>query len=54
MRGYAQLTQEERYKFHALRKAGHTQKEIAETLGRSPSTISRELRRNKGLKGSSS
>ena len=30
---------------------GHSQKEIAEVLGRSPSTISRELRRNKGLKG---
>lgn len=51
MRGYTQLTQEERYQIYALRKAGHTQNEIAETLGRDPSTISRELRRNKGLKG---
>ena len=51
MRGYTQLTQEERYQIYALKKAGHSQKEIAVTLGRSPSTISRELRRNKGLKG---
>ena len=51
MRGYTQLTRDERYQIYALRKAGHSQKEIAEVLGRSPSTISRELRRNKGLKG---
>ena len=36
---------------YALRKAGHSQKEIAEVLRRNPSTISRELGRNKGLKG---
>lgn len=51
MRGYTQLTQEERYQIHALRKAGHNQRDIAKVLGRSPSTISRELRRNKGLRG---
>ncbi len=51
MRGYTQLTRDERYQIYALRKAGHSQKEIAEVLGRTPSTISRELRRNKGLKG---
>ena len=51
MRGYTQLTRDERYQIYALRKAGHSQKEIAEVLGRSPSTIIRELRRNKGLKG---
>ena len=51
MRGYTQLTRDERYQIYALRKAGHSQKEIAEVLGRSPSTINRELRRNKGLKG---
>ena len=51
MRGYTQLTRDERYQIYALRKAGHSQKEIAEVLGRNPSTISRELRRNKGLKG---
>lgn len=34
-----------------MMKAGHNQKEIAKLLERSPSTISRELKRNKGLKG---
>ena len=51
MRGYTQLTRDERYRIYALRKAGHSQKEIAEVLRRNPSTISRELGRNKGLKG---
>ena len=51
MKGYTQLTQEERYQIYALKKAGHSQQEIAKTLCRSPSTISRELRRNKGLRG---
>ena len=51
MRSYTQLTRDERYQIYALRKAGHSQKEIAEVLGRSPSTINRELRRNRGLKG---
>jgi len=53
MRGYTQLTRDERYQIYqiyALRKAGHSQKEIAEVLRRNPSTISRELGRNKGLK----
>jgi len=48
---YTQLTQEERYQIHALMKAGHEQAEVARILGRSPSTISRELRRNKRVKG---
>lgn len=51
MRGYTQLTQEERYQIYALMKAGHSQTEIARILGRSKSTISRELCRNKGLRG---
>lgn len=46
-----QLTENERYQIYALRKGGHTQKEIAEFLERSPSTISRELARNSGLRG---
>ena len=49
MRGYTQLTRDERYQIYALRKAGHSQKEIAEVLGRSPSTISRELRTEQGI-----
>lgn len=48
---YHQLTEAERYQIYVLLKAEYTQKEIAALLGRSPSTISRELRRNKGLKG---
>ena len=48
---YKQLTQEERYHIYALKKIGKTQKEIANKLKRSVSTIYRELNRNKGLKG---
>ena len=46
MRKYRQLTSGERYALSALRRQGHTQAEIARTLGRHPSTISREVRRN--------
>jgi IS30 family transposase len=48
---YTQLAQEERYQIYALKKAGHSQAEIAEILDRNPGTVSRELRRNRGLKG---
>jgi len=48
---YTQLTQEQRYQIHALLKMGHQQTEIAETLEVHKSTVSRELRRNKGLRG---
>ncbi len=48
---YTQLTQEERYKIAALLQAGHDQTEIAMILGRHKSTISREIRRNTGLRG---
>ena len=51
MRGYTQLTQEERYQIYILKKAEYSQAEIAELLDRDKSTISRELRRNLGLKG---
>ncbi|RCX21959.1 IS30 family transposase [Thioalbus denitrificans] len=51
MRGYTQLAQEERYQIYALMKAGHSQAEIAALLQRHKSTISRELRRNRGLRG---
>jgi len=43
---YKHLTQAQRYKIDALFKANHTQAFIAEQLGISKSTISRELRRN--------
>jgi len=48
---YTQLTQEQRYQIRALLKMGHQQIGIAECLGVHKSTISRELRRNKGLRG---
>jgi len=51
MRGYTQLTHEERYQIYILKKAEYDQTQIAELLGRSKSTICRELRRNRGLRG---
>lgn len=48
---YSQLAENERYQIYALKRAGLTQKEIADQLQRSPSTISRELKRNCGLRG---
>ena len=46
MRRYSQLTQVERYQIEALLGAQVSQKEIAAQLGRSRSSISREVRRN--------
>ena len=51
MRDDTQLTQEERYQIAALLKMGHCQSEIADALNRDKSTISREVRRNRGLRG---
>lgn len=48
---YKQLTENERYQIYIMNKAGHSQEEIAFMLGRSPATISRERRRNQGLRG---
>ena len=48
---YTQLTHEERYQIYILKKAEYDQTQIAELLGRNKSTISRELRRNLGLRG---
>ena len=48
---YTQLTQEQRYQIYALLKMGHNQTEIATVIGKHKSTVSRELRRNKGLRG---
>ena len=45
------LTREQRYQISALRQAGHNQKEIAGIIGKSPSTVCRELRRNSGKRG---
>lgn len=48
---YTHLTQDERYQIHILQRGGHNQSEIATLLDRSKSTISRELKRNKGERG---
>ena len=48
---YTQLTQEQRYQIYALLKMGHNQTEIAAVIGTHKSTVSRELGRNKGLRG---
>jgi IS30 family transposase len=47
MSTYHQLSQEERYIITGLRVSRHSKADIARVLGRSPSTISRELNRNK-------
>ena len=48
---YTHLSLGERYQIYALIGAEHNIKFIADALGRSPSTISRETRRNKNLRG---
>jgi IS30 family transposase len=48
---YKHLSQVERYQIYALMNAGHGQTQIAKLLDRHKSTISRELSRNRGLKG---
>ena len=51
MRTYSQLTQEQRYQIYALKKTGHSGSEIADVIGVHKSTVSRELRRNRGGRG---
>ena len=51
MRLYTQLTIEQRYQISGLKKAGFNQSRIASDLNIHKSTISRELRRNKGQRG---
>lgn len=48
---YHHLNREERYQISALLKAGLTPTQISVNLGRHKSTISREIRRNSGLRG---
>jgi IS30 family transposase len=48
---YQQLTYEQRCQISALKKRGCTQREIAEIIGSSQATVSRELARNTGQKG---
>ena len=51
MRNYTQLTEEERYQIYEGITLGLTQTEIANDLDVNKSTISRELKRNTGLRG---
>lgn len=48
---YTQLTSVQRYQIEALMKAQHTQAEISRLLGFHKSTISREIKRNTGMRG---
>ena len=48
---YTQLTREQRYQIYALMKADHDQTRIAEIVGCHKSTVSREVRRNRGQRG---
>lgn len=51
MKSYKQLTQEQRYQIYAFLKAGFSKVHIARELHVHPSTISRELQRNRGERG---
>ncbi|MCS3903934.1 IS30 family transposase [Methylohalomonas lacus] len=51
MRHYTQLTEHQRYQIQALMKAEHTQTAIADIIGVHKATVSREVRRNRGLRG---
>ncbi len=51
MRGYAQLTEAQRYQIYVLMRSGHRQSEIAALVGCYKSTISRELRRKRERHG---
>ena len=51
MRTYHQLTQAQRYQIYALQKTGHPGSEIADVIQVHKSTVSRELKRNRGQRG---
>ena len=51
MKHYSQLTLEKRYGIYSLLKTGQTQSKIAEVIGVHKSTVSRELKRNRGGRG---
>jgi len=48
---YTQLTREQRYQIKALLDIGHSQTEVAQQLQVNKSTVSREVRRNRGQRG---
>ena len=47
MKQYQHLQKEERFYIWNALRTGSSQQEVAETLGRSPSTICREIKRNR-------
>ena len=51
MSTYRRVTYEDRCQIYALSKGGTSQESIASVLGISQSTVSRELRRNRGQRG---
>jgi IS30 family transposase len=51
MRTYQQLTYEQRCQISALKKSGCSQRKMAETIGTTQSTVSRELTRKTGARG---
>lgn len=51
MRTYHQLTQAQRYQIYALKKMKHSFSEIASVVGVHKSSVSRELKRNRGQRG---
>ena len=51
MRTYHQLTQGQRYQIYALKKTQHSLSEIAAVIGVNKSSVSRELKRNRGQRG---
>ena len=51
MRSYTQLTKEQRYQISALLRTGQILTQTAKIIGVDKSTISRELKRNKGKRG---
>ena len=51
MQKHAHLTESERYHVYLMKKQQKSLTEIAKSMDRSPSTISREIKRNTGKKG---
>jgi IS30 family transposase len=49
--GYTHLTHDQRCHIYALKSSGFSQRAIDKDIGVSPSTISRELKRNTGKRG---
>ena len=51
MKHYSQLTLEQRYIIYSMLKIGLTQSMIAKVISVDKSTVSRELKRNRGGRG---